>query len=105
VASARTNRPFADEVQRVLETRALSVSALARQAGVSQPYLSRLLRRSDYKKTPSVKVASAVAEALGFPADYFPEYREGRLVEEIKKSARLRDELYDDVVIARRRRK
>jgi transcriptional regulator with XRE-family HTH domain len=82
----------------------MSVRGLADQAEVSQPYLSRLLRGADYKKTPSLRVARAVAEALELEADYFAEYREQYVVEQVRKSPRLRDELYDTLKGRRRRR-
>ena len=93
--AARTNRSFADEVNRLLEDRGLSASALARQVGVSQGHLSRLLRQADYRRSPSLRLARSVARALDLPDDYFSEYREAYVVERIQKSSRLRDELYD----------
>ncbi len=98
MAAARTNRPFADEVRRLLAERKMSVSALAARAGVSQPHLSRLLRRADYKKTPSLKIARSVALALDLPRDYFVEFREAMLIEKIRTSPRIRDKLYDSLI-------
>lgn len=100
----RTNQPFGEEVTRLLEERRLSVSELARRSGVSQSHLSRLLRQKDYKRTPSPKLARAVADALDLRADYFAEYREGLVFEKIRKSPRLRDRLYDDFFAGQRRR-
>ncbi len=88
-----TNTPFADEVPRLLAERGMSVRALAREAGVSQPHLSRVLRRVDYK-TPSLKLCRAVARALGLPEDYFPEYREALVVRSLRDDPRVRDRLY-----------
>jgi transcriptional regulator with XRE-family HTH domain len=103
MAPGRTNQRFADEVRRLLTERGMSASELAQQAGVSQPYLSRLLRTADYKKTPSPRLARAIAEALGQPPDYFGEYREAALIEKIKQSPRMRDRLYDELVAAKKR--
>lgn len=93
----RTNLPFADEVRRLLKERGISLRALAGEAGISQPYLSRLLRQADYKKTPSLRVAKAVAEAFGLDPDYFSEFREMYVIERIHESPCLRDELYDSL--------
>jgi hypothetical protein len=35
-----------------------------------------------------------IAEVLGLPSDYFPEYRELYVVEWIRSDSKLRDELY-----------
>ncbi len=98
MAAARTNRPFAEEVRRLLNERNMTVSALASTCAVSQSYLSRLLRAADYKKTPSLKLALCVAEALGVPRDYFGEYREAVVIERIRTNRRLRDHLYDSLI-------
>jgi transcriptional regulator with XRE-family HTH domain len=91
--STWTNRPFIEEVPRLLAERGLSVSALARDAGVSQPYLSRVLRQQNYK-TPSADLARRCALALDLPHDYFPEYRLGYLVDRLRDDPELRDRLY-----------
>lgn len=85
--------PFADEVPRLLVERGMSVRALAREAGVSQPHLSRVLRRADYK-TPSLELCRAVAKALELPEDYFPEFREAAVARELAADPQLRDRLY-----------
>ena len=46
-----------------------------------------------------------VAVALGLDEDYFPEAREGFVVDEIRRDARLRDRLYDELRRRRRRRR
>jgi transcriptional regulator with XRE-family HTH domain len=87
-----------------LKEQGLSIRALAERADVSQPYLSRLLRQVDYKKSPSSRLTRSVAKALGKPADYFAEAREAVLIDKIRRNARLRDELYDSIVVRKRRR-
>jgi transcriptional regulator with XRE-family HTH domain len=94
VARSRTNEPFVEEVSRLLEERGLSIRALAREVGVTDAHLSRVLRQVNYK-TPSADLAGRVAEAFGLPRDFFPEYREGYVIEKLKANGRLRDELYD----------
>lgn len=94
MAQRRTNQPFVVEVPRLLEERGLSIRALAREAGVTDAHLSRVLRQVNYK-TPSADLAGRVARALKLPMDYFPEYREGLVLDVLHGDPRLRDELYD----------
>jgi len=93
VARRRTSNPFVVELPRLLEQRHLSIRALARQAGVTDAHLSRVLRRADYK-TPSGDLTRRVAVALGLPEDYFPEYREAFVIDTIRNDPELRDRLY-----------
>jgi transcriptional regulator with XRE-family HTH domain len=81
------------ELPRLLDERHLSIRALAREAGVTDAHLSRVLRRANYK-TPSGDLARRVAVALGLPEDYFPEYREAFVIERVRGDAELRDRLY-----------
>jgi hypothetical protein len=67
---------------------------LAIQAGVERGYLWKVIRRRGYK-TPSVRLTEAVATALGLPRDYFREYREGVVIDRVRRDARLRDEVFD----------
>lgn len=90
---AKTDRPFVVEVPRLLRERGWSIRELARRAGVTDAHLSRVLRRANYK-TPSGDLARRVASALDLPDDYFPEYREAFVIEQLKKDPRFRDELY-----------
>jgi hypothetical protein len=46
-------------------------------------------------KTPSPDLARRVALALGLPRDYFLEFREGFVIEQVKRRPRLREELYN----------
>lgn len=89
-----TEHRFVEELPRLLAQREMSLRALARQVGVTDAHLSRVLRRVGYK-TPSGELAGRVAEALGLPIDYFPEYREAFVIDQIKRDSRLRDQLYD----------
>jgi transcriptional regulator with XRE-family HTH domain len=63
--------------------------------GVTNAHLSRLLRGVGYRTRPSADLARRVAIALGLPADYFCEYREAAVIEEIKRNPQLREELYE----------
>jgi len=90
---ARTNKRFADELPRLLEERGLSIRTVARAAGVTGAHLSRVLRGVNYK-TVSPDLARRVALALDLPEDYFPEQREGVVIQRIRNDPKLRDELY-----------
>jgi lambda repressor-like predicted transcriptional regulator len=96
VHRALTDRPFVEEVPRLLRERGLSIRALAREVGVTDGHLSRVLRRVNYN-TPGPELARRVAIALGLPPDYFPEYRKGFVLERIRTDAVLCDELYAKV--------
>lgn len=97
VPRERTNRPFAVETKRLLQEQGMSIRALAERVGVSESHLSRLLRQRNYKKTPSARLARAVASELGKPPDFFAEAREGAVLEKIRSDPRLRDRLYDEL--------
>ena len=96
---ARTDRPFSEELPRLLVERGLSQRALARSVGVNQSYLSRL-SGENARQLPSMAVAAAVAKALDLPADYFAEYRRAAVIEAMDGDAALRDKLYE--LVARR---
>jgi len=71
----------------------MSQRALAATIGISDSHLSRVLRRADYK-TPSPDLTKRVALALGLPPDYFPEFREAYVIEQVKSDPKLRNTLY-----------
>lgn len=71
----------------------MSIRALAREIGINDSHLSRVLRRADYK-TPSPELTSKVAIALGLPPDYFAEFRESFVVDRIRSDPALRNQLY-----------
>lgn len=68
---------------------------LSRASGVDQAYLCRVLR-SDRRVPP--ELASRIAEALGLPADFFPECREREVIEAVRKNPVLRDRIYARLV-------
>ena len=90
----RTRSPLADELPRLLRDRGLTLRALARAAGVDHGHLSRVLRH-ERAKTAGPDLAGRVAEALGLPRDFFPEYRESAVIDRLRRDGDLRDELYD----------
>ena len=93
VSAKRTDRPFVVELPRLLEEQGLSLRALARQAGVTDAHLSRVVRQVNYK-TPSGELTRRVAVALGLPEDYFPEFREAFVIDRVRSDSRLREQLY-----------
>lgn len=93
VATTQTEEPFVEAVPRLLKEHGLSLRALAREAGVSHSFLSRVLRERDYKRA-GPELARRTAIALDLPADYFAEYREGVVIDEIRRNPRLRNDLY-----------
>ena len=88
-----TDTAFADEVPLLLKRRGMSLRALAKQIGVSDSYLSRVVRRANYK-TPSPELTRRVARVFGLPDDYFPEFREASVIERIRSEPQLRNSLY-----------
>jgi transcriptional regulator with XRE-family HTH domain len=96
-----TDRPFPDELPRLLDEKGLTLRALAREVGgIDHSYLSRML----YRRTAvNVRHAERIARALGLPPDYFPEVREAAVVEAVRKNPRLRDSIYFDQIVKRSR--
>lgn len=80
----------------MLEARGMSIRAIARGADVDPAHLSRVLRGAR-GKTASPDLTRRVAEALGLPDDYFPEWREAVIVDRIQEDPGLRDRIYDRI--------
>lgn len=86
------NRPFPEELPRLLEKRKMALRALAREVGgVDHSYLSRMISG---KVRVNSQHAERIARYLGLPADYFPEVREARVIEAVRENPRLRDSIY-----------
>ena len=95
--AVRTQRPFAQELPKLLRERQMSIRQLSRQTGVGNAHLSRLLRGVGYRTKPSKELARRVAEALELEPDYFLEYREAVVIEAVRSQPKLREELYDQL--------
>jgi transcriptional regulator with XRE-family HTH domain len=80
-----------------MQERGLSTNRLATMVGVSQSHLSRALRRADRKKITG-ELAARIAVVLQLPEDWFPETRESRLFDHLRRDPALRDRLYDKLV-------
>jgi transcriptional regulator with XRE-family HTH domain len=91
--ASQTDTPFTEKLPRLLKERGISVRALAATIGISDSHLSRVMRRADYK-TASPQLTKRIALALGLPPDYFPEFREAYVIEQIKSDPKLRNDLY-----------
>ena len=97
----RSNRPFVEELPKLLDKRQISIRALSRDADVDPAHLSRVLRGAG-GKTASSDLVQRVTAALDLPADYFPEMREAEVIDRVRSDARLRDRVYDS--LSRRKR-
>ncbi len=86
-----------EQLPELMRERGLSTNRLAGMVGVSQSHLSRALRQAD-RKTIGGDLAARIAVALELPEDWFPETREVRLFERLRRDAVLRDRLYDELV-------
>ena len=81
----------------------MSLRALAREVGVSDAHLSRVIRAVGYRKAPSGDLAGRVARAFGLPVGYFREYREKVVLDAVKRDSQLREELYERITQGRHR--
>jgi transcriptional regulator with XRE-family HTH domain len=96
-----TNRPFPEELPRLLKGKGLTLRGLAREVGgIDHAYLSRMLSG---KTAVNVRHAERVALVLGLASDYFPEVREAAVIAAIRSNPRLRDAIYFDHVRKQRR--
>jgi transcriptional regulator with XRE-family HTH domain len=85
-----------------MRERGLTGDALARLADVHPSHISRALREADYKAIGPA-LATRIALALGLPCDYFPEAREGAVMEHLRRDAELRDRVHDELFPAQTR--
>lgn len=93
VARKRTTKPLAEAVAELLQAQSSSVNALARALGVSQPFLSRALRRADQKRANAALI-ERIADQLEVAPDYFLEYRVLRIVEMVTTDPPLADAVF-----------
>jgi transcriptional regulator with XRE-family HTH domain len=80
----------------------MSLRRLAAEVGVDVAHLSRVLRQ---KKTPTSDLLARTSAALDLPPDYFAEVREAIVIEAVRENGRLRDDIYDRLSTAERRRR
>lgn len=87
----RTREAFRDELPRLLTDRGMSQRALAGLVGINQSYLSFVLQG---RRAPSRRLLEGVAKHLELPPDYFREYREAVVVEQVRADPDLLDRVY-----------
>lgn len=95
-----SERPFVEELPRLLAERKMSLRALAREIGVSQAYLWNVVHQR-HSKRANADLLRRIALTLGKPEDYFPEYREAVVLERVRSDGKLRDQLYKRITAAR----
>jgi transcriptional regulator with XRE-family HTH domain len=95
----QTDESFRDALPRLLTEQGMSLRELSRRMGVDATYLSRV--RRGRKRLPS-RLPGRVAISLGLPEDYFPETREALIMDAIRSSSDLREEIYERFVRGRR---
>jgi transcriptional regulator with XRE-family HTH domain len=100
VPGQTTDRPFNEELARLLSQRRLSQRKLAQLVDLNPAHLSRVIRGAD-RARPSVDLINRIADALGLPNDYFPEQREAAVIEMIRRDPALRDKIYRSLHEAR----
>jgi transcriptional regulator with XRE-family HTH domain len=83
---------FRDELPRLLEAKTMSARQLAAAVGVDQSYLVAVLAG---RRSPSRRLLEGTAAALGLPAEYFREYREAVVLEQIKIDPDLLDRCFN----------
>jgi transcriptional regulator with XRE-family HTH domain len=98
MARDRTDQPFRDAMPGLLAERGVSLRELGRRLGMDAAHLSRVRRG---RKRLSPDLPRRVAVTLGLPEDYFPETREEAILDAVRRDPRLRERIYEQVLIAR----
>lgn len=87
---------FPDALKELLELRKMSYRRLATRTRLSAGYLNHLACGT--RPVPSNQVIKILAKALRVRAEYFFEYRQRELQDELYKAPELADQLYDFLV-------
>ncbi len=90
----RTSASLRESLPALARERGLSIRAIARAVHVNQSHLSRILTG---KMTPSGPLAGRIADALGLPTDYFPEYRLWVVLQAMKDDKEALNRIYDQI--------
>jgi transcriptional regulator with XRE-family HTH domain len=96
----RSDRRLEEELPDLLAARGWSLRQLARESSVDIGHLSRLTGSSP-RKEPTARVIESIAEALGVPADHFPDYRELVVREALRRDLAHLDRIYDEIAAHR----
>ena len=88
-----TNERFRDAVADLMYEHGWTQRELSAAVGVDPAHMCRLLRHgSSRRATP--ELLARVAQAFGLRPEYFPEYREWRVLEAVRTDPSLRERLY-----------
>lgn len=101
MAHRRSLTPFGEQVESARAQRNWTLRELAARSEVDVGFLSRALRRAEYKR-PSMDLMRRVARALELAPEDFPEFREQAVVEWISTDPRARDEAFRRLLRAQR---
>lgn len=93
---ANTSAPFAEALRALLEQRQISYRRLATRTKLSAGYLNHLACGT--RPVPANQVIKSIARALRVKPEYFFEYRQRGLREELYRYPELADALYDFIV-------
>lgn len=88
--------PFPQSLRELLELRGMSYRRLATRTKLSAGYLNHLACGT--RPVPADSVIRIIARALRVKPDYFFEYRQRGLSEQLYRSPELADRLYDFIV-------
>lgn len=91
-----STEPFAEALRRLLELRNMSYRRLATRTKLSAGYLNHLACGT--RPVPSNQVIKVLARALRVGPEYFFEYRQRGLQEELYNCPELADRLYDFII-------
>lgn len=87
------DKPFREQVTKLLRDRGMSIRALGRAIDVNQAHLSRVLAGREGKK-PSRELMHRTAAALSVEPEQFPEYRAAVVIAAVEQDPDLRDRLF-----------
>jgi transcriptional regulator with XRE-family HTH domain len=91
--TAQTNQAFREAVGELMNERGWSQRDLSAAVGVDPAHISRLLQRgSRLRATP--QLMTRVARAFGVDPEFFVEYREWCVLEEVRRNPTLRERLF-----------
>jgi transcriptional regulator with XRE-family HTH domain len=90
----RTSRPIGEELPELLAERGFGLSELARRIEIDPTFLSRALRGVRSKSVSGPR-AGQIAETLGLPIDYFPEFRRHHVIQHLQRDEGSLDDTYE----------
>jgi transcriptional regulator with XRE-family HTH domain len=93
MASQQTQQPISEALPDLLREHGTNQWQFAKRVGVSAQFLGRALNHREGKRIGG-ELAGRIAEELGLPRDYFPEFREWRAVVALRENPELREQVY-----------